>query len=43
MATFGLAGAIVSLLFYWALPVFVLIWFSRSRIRAETAGWHAAA
>ena len=27
------------LLWYWALPVFMLIWFSRSSVKAEIAKW----
>ena len=39
-------GSIVAMIFLglnavwgWALPVFMLIWFSRSKIKAETAQW----
>ena len=39
MATVGLAAVIIQLLIYWALPVFVLIWFSRRVIREEVAEW----
>ena len=39
----GAAGAVLGLLWFWALPVFLLVWFSRSRIRDEVAGWDAQA
>lgn len=29
----------VSLLWYWALPVFLLIWLARGRVRAHVAEW----
>ena len=39
MAAFGIVGLVIGLLIAWALPAFVLIWFARSRIRAEVAEW----
>lgn len=33
------AGAGFSLMWGWALPVFVLIWFGRRRVREEVAAW----
>lgn len=36
-------GVCVGLVWGWALPIFMLIWFSRARIKEETASWSAAA
>jgi hypothetical protein len=33
------AGAFVGLAWAWALPVFMLVWLSRRKIREELAGW----
>lgn len=35
----GAASIGLSVVWGWALPVFVLIWFSRAKIKAEVAGW----
>jgi hypothetical protein len=35
----ALLGLCFSVAWGWALPVFMLIWFSRSSIRGETKGW----
>ena len=34
-----IVGLAFSVLWGWTLPVFMLIWFSRERIRNEVAGW----
>ncbi len=34
-----LAGSVIGLLWGWALPVFMLIWFSRGKIKTEVASW----
>ncbi len=39
MQVFGVFAIVVGILWGWALPVFLLIWFSRSKIKAEVAGW----
>ncbi len=36
---FGVFAIVVGILWGWALPVFLLIWFSRGKIKAEVAGW----
>ncbi len=39
---FGVTGGftiLVGLIWGWALPVFLLVWFSRKNVRAEVAGW----
>lgn len=36
---FGVVGMIIGLLWMCALPVFVLVWFSRKKIKSETEGW----
>ncbi len=36
-----LAGSVIGLLWGWALPVFMLIWFSRGKIKTEVAAWSA--
>lgn len=33
------SGVVLGLLWAWALPVFVLIWFARPKIKAEAAAW----
>jgi hypothetical protein len=38
-AHFGILGVICGGLFTLALPIFLLIWFSRAAIKAETAEW----
>jgi hypothetical protein len=35
----GIGGAALNFAFYAALPVFMLIWFSRRKIKNEMAGW----
>ena len=42
LSTMGLAGAILGVLWSWALPVFMLIWFARPAIRREVKGWGSA-
>jgi hypothetical protein len=37
----GAVGSCFAIAFGWALPVFMLIWFSRSKIRSEVRGWAA--
>jgi hypothetical protein len=32
-------GAFIGLAWAWALPVFMLVWLSRRKIREEVAGW----
>ncbi len=32
-------AVVIGLVWGWALPVFVLIWFARSKVKAETASW----
>ncbi len=34
-----LAGSVIGLLWGWALPIFMLIWFSRGKIKTEVAAW----
>ncbi len=36
---FGVFTIVLGILWGWALPVFLLIWFSRSKIKAEVARW----
>jgi hypothetical protein len=38
-SAFGVVGVVIGLVFAWALPVFMLIWLSRWRIRDEMATW----
>ncbi len=35
----GIAAALWALLWGWAYPVFILIWFSRRKIKDEVEGW----
>ena len=37
--TVGAIGMVFGVVFLCSLPVFVLIWFSRSKIKDEVAGW----
>lgn len=37
--SFAALGLVVSLLWYWALPVFLLIWLARGRVREHVAEW----
>ena len=39
MQMLGPLGAVINLIFWCALPVFVLIWFARGAIKDETAKW----
>ncbi len=39
----GAFGIVVGIVWGWALPVFLIVWFSRSKIRAEVADWSVAA
>ena len=41
MQAFGIFGVLIGVLWGWALPVFLFIWFARKKIRTETAGWAA--
>ncbi len=41
MQALGIFGLLIGVLWGWALPVFLFIWFSRKKIRTETAGWAA--
>lgn len=36
---FALLGMVISLAWYWALPVFLLIWLARGRLREHVAEW----
>ncbi len=38
-AAMGVFGMAVGLLWGWAFPIFVLIWFRRKKIKSEVAGW----
>jgi hypothetical protein len=40
MRGFGLIGMAITLLWHWALPIFMLIWFSRGSIRASVERWN---
>jgi hypothetical protein len=35
----GISGAVLNFLFYAALPVVMIIWFSRTKIKSEMATW----
>lgn len=39
MAITGTLGGCAMLLFYWAMPVFVLVWMNRGPIKKQVAGW----
>lgn len=41
MSVLGVGGAILHALFYWAWPVFLLVWFSRAPVRATIDHWRA--
>ena len=43
METMGPIIQIISVLWLCALPIFMLIWFMRARIRMQVSGWAAAA
>ncbi|MCZ6850349.1 MAG: hypothetical protein O7F17_01775 [Planctomycetota bacterium] len=36
---FGVFAIVLGILWGWALPIFLLSWFSRSKVKAEVAGW----
>ncbi len=38
-AAMGVVGMAFGLLWGWAFPVFVLIWFRRKKIKSQVAGW----
>ncbi len=38
-SVFGAIGMIIGALWLCALPVFILVWFSRNKIKCEVAGW----
>lgn len=39
MAAWGIIGMVMGLAFWLALPVFMLIWFSRAKVREEYGRW----
>ena len=39
MQMLGPIGAVINLIFWCALPVFVLIWFARQKIKEDVATW----
>ncbi len=39
LSTFGLVGMVIGLLWTCALPIFMLTWFSREKIKSDTEGW----
>ena len=39
MQAMGVVGLVIGLLWGWALPIFIFIWFSRRKIKAEIAQW----
>ncbi|MCH8969802.1 MAG: hypothetical protein IIA66_11880 [Planctomycetes bacterium] len=39
MGTFGMVGMVVGLLWAFVLPVFMLAWFARKKIKSETESW----
>ncbi len=41
MQALGIFGVLIGVLWGWALPVFLFVWFARKKIRTETAGWAA--
>lgn len=41
LAAIGVAGVVIGILWGWALPVFMLIWFSRAKVKAQVNGWSA--
>ncbi len=40
ISAMAVMGMIVGIAWGWALPVFLLIWFSRAKIKEEVAGWN---
>ncbi|MEX2218940.1 MAG: hypothetical protein WD749_09290 [Phycisphaerales bacterium] len=43
MEAIAAGSAVFTFIFGIALPIFVLVWFTRAKVRAETAGWRAPA
>ena len=41
MQALGIFWVLIGVLWGWALPVFLFVWFARKKIRTETAGWAA--
>ena len=39
LQSFGLIGVFISVFWGWALPVFLLVWLSRRKIRDEVQSW----
>lgn len=39
MRTFGGVGLVLQITWFWALPVFTLVWFNRRPIRHEVSQW----
>jgi hypothetical protein len=39
MRGFGYIGGAISIVWYWAMPLFTLIWFLRRKIRLEVESW----
>lgn len=39
MQNMQLAGMCFGILWGWALPIFMLIWFGRGKVKADVAGW----
>ncbi|MCH7545702.1 MAG: hypothetical protein IID30_04785 [Planctomycetes bacterium] len=39
MQSFGMIGVIISVIWGWALPVFLLVWLSRRKIRDDVKTW----
>jgi hypothetical protein len=42
MGVFGIAGIVIGILWYSALPVFMIVWFMRRTVRTEVRSWAAA-
>ncbi len=38
---FSMAGVLIGMLWAWALPMFMLIWFARAKIRQEVTSWRS--
>lgn len=41
--TMRIASLVIGIVFGWALPIFLLIWFNVGRFRRESTGWAAGA
>jgi hypothetical protein len=39
METIASVGVIFTVLWYWALPIFMIVWFARPSVRDEVRGW----